>query len=132
MLDVEAELGRIERAVGRAEDDQRAQVRFLEVADLSTIRTALGGSDQFHVLHLSAHGSQTSIELVNEDGAAVQVSAGDLADTLRCAPEVWCRWWWYRAGRRRWRWAAALSGRGVPRVLAMRAWSDEYRRVGPR
>ena len=54
-------------AVTGVAGDPQAQVRILEVASLAQIRQALRG-DEFHVLHLSAHGSAESVELEDEDG----------------------------------------------------------------
>jgi tetratricopeptide (TPR) repeat protein len=59
-----------------------AQVRILEVASLSEIRAALAG-DQFHVLHLSAHGSPAGVELTDEDGNPDPVSTDQLVNALR-------------------------------------------------
>ncbi|MBF9129713.1 CHAT domain-containing protein [Plantactinospora sp. S1510] len=81
-LDVEAEMQAIldsAGAVGRSGD---AQVTILEVGALEQIGQALR-EDQYHVLHLSAHGSPTSIELETEDGDPVQVDAQRLVETLR-------------------------------------------------
>ena len=58
----------------RVADGPQAQVRILEVASLAQIRQALE-RDVFHVLHLSAHGSATSVELEDEDGNPVPVTA---------------------------------------------------------
>lgn len=105
------------------------QVRVLEVASLDQLREALI-QDAFHVLHLSAHGTPTTVELENEDGAATPVETGDLVDVLREAergvPLVVlssCS----GAGRGAEAMAAGLVARGVDRVLAMQApVSDEY------
>jgi tetratricopeptide (TPR) repeat protein len=59
-----------------------AQVRILEVAALAEIRDALA-AEQFHVLHLSAHGSPTQIELEDEDGNPDPVSLDQLVSALR-------------------------------------------------
>jgi len=50
------------------------QVRILEVASLPQIQAALE-ADEFHVLHLSAHGTATVVELEDEDGAPDPVDA---------------------------------------------------------
>jgi CHAT domain-containing protein len=39
--------------------------------------------DQYHVLHLSAHGSPTSVELEDEDGQTVTVTAAELVARLK-------------------------------------------------
>ena len=41
--------------------------------------------DQFHVLHLSGHGSQGGIELEDEDGSPLQVTAAELVERIRNA-----------------------------------------------
>src|SRR5262249_51390093 len=64
--------------------DDDAQVRILEVGSLRQIREAVTG-DAYHVLHLSAHGSRTSVELEDEDGDPVPAGAVDLIDALRHA-----------------------------------------------
>ena len=82
VLDLEAELQAILDAVERANQLGIAQVRVLEVGHPAEIQRALTG-DAFHVLHLSAHGSPGAIELETEDGAALPVSAAELAQRLR-------------------------------------------------
>lgn len=47
-----------------------AQVQILEVAGLAQIEQALQ-ADQYHVLHLSVHGSPDSAELEDDDGNPV-------------------------------------------------------------
>ena len=66
-LDVEAEMQALLDAVTDLDIDDQAQVRILEVASLSEIGAALS-ADQYHVLHLSAHGSASGVELEDEDG----------------------------------------------------------------
>jgi tetratricopeptide (TPR) repeat protein len=83
-LDVEAEMQALLDAVtdldlgGRVE----AQVRILEQASLEQIRQALS-RDQYHVLHLSAHGTTTSVELEDEDGHPHSVTAADLVAAVK-------------------------------------------------
>jgi hypothetical protein len=60
----------------------QAQVRILEVASLTEIGKALE-DDQYHVLHLSAHGSPTGVELEDEDGNPIPAGADDLIAALR-------------------------------------------------
>jgi hypothetical protein len=88
-LDVEAEMHAVLNAVGGLAgggDGQPAgQVRILEVASLAQITGALRGRDRYHVLHLSAHGSPTSVELEDEDGRPVEVSTQRLVSALRDA-----------------------------------------------
>jgi hypothetical protein len=81
-LDTEAEMQAVLDAV--RDMDGPVQVRILEVASLAQIRRALE-QDVFHVLHLSAHGSATSVELEDEDGGPVPVTARDLMQALRQA-----------------------------------------------
>ncbi|MBV9011564.1 MAG: CHAT domain-containing protein [Pseudonocardiales bacterium] len=81
-LDVEAEMQAILDAITELDTEGQAQVRILEVASLDQISAALT-RDQYHVLHLSAHGSPTSVELENEDGQPVVVGAAELVGALR-------------------------------------------------
>jgi len=81
-LAIEAEMQAILDALAGIEGSQAAQVRILEVAGPQEIAAALK-QDRYHVLHLSAHGSRSSIELEDEDGRPVIVSAADLATVLR-------------------------------------------------
>ena len=69
-LDLERELQGILDAVSLAARDGNAEVRFLEVGHPAEIGRALA-HDEYHVLHLSGHGGPGSIELEDEDGAAV-------------------------------------------------------------
>ncbi|WP_370963094.1 tetratricopeptide repeat protein [Amycolatopsis sp. cg9] len=79
VLDGERELARILDAQPDA-----AQVRPLEVAGLADITAALK-RDEYHVLHLSGHGSVDGIELEDEDGHAVLVTPDKLASAIRDA-----------------------------------------------
>jgi len=81
-LDAEAEMQAVLDAV--RDMDGPVQVRIVEVASLAQIRRALE-QDVFHVLHLSAHGSATTVELEDEDGAPVSVTARELMQALRQA-----------------------------------------------
>lgn len=85
-LDVEAEMQAIQDATTLSVGGT-GQLRILEVADLPSIVAAVGGTtgDSFHVLHLSAHGGRGSIELEDEDGNPVSVTARQLVDALRAA-----------------------------------------------
>ncbi|MCE6998602.1 TIR domain-containing protein [Saccharothrix sp. S26] len=85
-LDVEAEMQALLDAVtdldlGLATDSNAmaAQVRILEVASLDEIGRALA-ADQYHVLHLSAHGSDSTVELEDEDGHPLPADADRLDD----------------------------------------------------
>ncbi|MEJ2851873.1 MULTISPECIES: CHAT domain-containing protein, partial [unclassified Saccharothrix] len=89
-LDVEAEMQALLDAVtdldlGLAASnggDTAAQVKILEVASLDEIGRALA-ADQYHVLHLSAHGSDNVVELEDEDGDPVPADADRLVAALR-------------------------------------------------
>ena len=81
-LDVEAAMQAILDATARVDASGAAQVRILEVASPQQIAEALRDA-QYHVLHISAHGSQTGLELEDEDGNAVSVAAADLVVRLR-------------------------------------------------
>lgn len=83
-LDVEAEMQAILDAVSQVPTAGGGGVRILEVASLQQITAALR-AEEFHVLHLSAHGSATNLELENEDGAADVVAAADLIAALRAS-----------------------------------------------
>ncbi|MBX6751642.1 MAG: CHAT domain-containing protein, partial [Micromonosporaceae bacterium] len=80
-LDVEREMQAIIDVVGPLEQAQ-AQVRILEVASLGQIERALH-RDEYHVLHLSAHGSASTVELEDEDGNVETVDAAQLVGALK-------------------------------------------------
>jgi tetratricopeptide (TPR) repeat protein len=122
-LDVEAEMQAVLDAVGEVAGHPRAQVRILEVASLAQIREALR-QDRYHVLHLSAHGSARTVELEDEDGNPVTVTADDLKAALRQAGRPLplivlssCSGGSAAAQAL----AASLVGRGADRVIAMLA-----------
>jgi tetratricopeptide (TPR) repeat protein len=83
-LDTEAEMQAVLDAVADVAGSPQAQVRILEVASLAQVRQALQ-RDAFHVLHLSAHGSAEAVELEDEDGKPVLVTAEALMGALRQA-----------------------------------------------
>ncbi|SDZ53456.1 CHAT domain-containing protein [Asanoa ishikariensis] len=83
-LDVEAEMQALLDSVGDLAAGHGGQVRILEVASLTQIRAALR-EGAFHVLHLSAHGSSTSVELEDEDGDPQLVGSRDLMTVIRDA-----------------------------------------------
>ncbi len=64
--------------------DERAQVRILEATDSRSIAEV----DDYHVLHLAGHGSEDVVEMADEDGAAVAVSAADLAAATQSAGKL--------------------------------------------
>ncbi len=63
--------------VARQSDSENMEVRILEVGSPGLIGAALE-RDAYHVLHLSCHGRPGLIELEDEEGAAVRVSATQL------------------------------------------------------
>ncbi len=122
-LDVEAEMQAVLDAVGEVAGHPRAQVRILEVASLAQIREALR-RDRYHVLHLSAHGSAETVELEDEDGSPVTVTADALKAVLRQAGRPLplivlssCSGGSAAAQAM----AASLAGHGADRVIAMLA-----------
>ncbi|WP_153161065.1 CHAT domain-containing protein [Zoogloea sp. 1C4] len=131
VLDLEAELQRILDAVDVASRHGNAQVKILEVGHPDEIRKALA-ADAFHVLHLSCHGSPGSVELEDEDGKAISVSAEQLAAALLDAhqplPLVFLATCdgGSPAGETA-SFAQALVQKGIPQVLAMQTRvSDDY------
>jgi tetratricopeptide (TPR) repeat protein len=130
-LDVEAEMQAVLDAVAPVSDDPAAQVRILEVASLDQIRRALD-ADRYHVLHLSAHGSPTSIELEDEDGAPATVSTeqvvGALKDAGRPVPLIVLSSCSGAVSSEAM--AAGLVAHGADRVIAMQATvTDTYART---
>ena len=128
-LDVEREMEAVLSAVSGVVAGTPAQVRILEVASLTAIRAALA-SDEYHVLHLSAHGSPDAVELEDEDGGPVQVTADDLMRALKHAGRpvpliVLSSCSGGATGSAAM--AAGLVGHGADRVLAMLApVTDRY------
>jgi tetratricopeptide (TPR) repeat protein len=124
-LDIEAEMQVLLDAVSDLELGayDHAQLRILEVASLTEISKALS-ADQYHVLHLSAHGSAAWVELEDEDGRPVRATVDQLASALhageRALPLVVlasCRGASGGADGL----AATLIRRGADRVIAMQA-----------
>ena len=122
-LDVEAEMQALMDAVADPATGHGGQVRILEVASLSQIADKLRTAD-FHVLHLSAHGSPTQVELEDEDGNPDPVDYRELIGAIRDARTVVplivlssCE----GAGGGGETMAAALIKAGADRVLAMQA-----------
>src|SRR6201996_4199933 len=128
-LDTEAEMAAVLDVVAEVAAAPHAQVCLLEVASLGAIRQALA-SDAYHVLHLSAHGSPDSIELEDEDGAAVTVSTRDLMQALKHSGQTVplitlssCP----GGPQGTEAMAASLLGQGADRVIAMLApVTDDY------
>lgn len=81
MLDYEAELDRIVRAVDRARLDGRALVRVLDWGTASAIRDALR-EERFHVLHISCRASANALVLETADGRPDLVGIRRLATEL--------------------------------------------------
>ncbi len=122
-LDVEAEMQAVLDAVGEVAGGPVAQMRILVLASLAAIRQALE-EDAYHVLHLSAHGSAESVELEDEDGGPVAVTADRLMQALRHAGRpvpliVLSSCSGGSAGTQAM--AAGLVARGADRVIAMLA-----------
>lgn len=84
VLDYERELSTLLDVVDRARENGNAEVKILEVGDPEQIRRALQAR-AYQVLHLSGHGRAGIIELEDEDGRAVPVTAEELAASLRAA-----------------------------------------------
>ena len=84
VLDPERELQNILDAVEPAQRLENVEVRILEVGHPKLIGDALR-RDAYHVLHLSCHGLPGQLELEDEDGRAVRVTAQQLLDPIRDA-----------------------------------------------
>ncbi|QLH38092.1 MAG: CHAT domain-containing protein [Defluviicoccus sp.] len=84
VLDQERELQTILNAVEPAQRHDNAQVRVLEVGHPEEIGKAIQ-DDAYHVLHLSCHGAPGVLELEDEDGRPVDVSAEALIGPIRRA-----------------------------------------------
>ena len=82
VLDHEQELQNILDAVEPAQRLDNVEVKILEVGHPEAIAKAIE-ADAYHVLHLSCHGSPGSLELEDEDGQAVPVTAAELVAPLR-------------------------------------------------
>jgi hypothetical protein len=81
MLDYEAELDRILRAVDRARRQERAVVRVLDWGSATAIRAALR-EERYHILHISCQARLGALVLETEDGSP------DPVDAERFAAEV--------------------------------------------
>ena len=130
-LDHERELGRVLDAVEPAETDDRAQVKILEVGHPDAIRRAMA-TDSYQILHLSGHGDGSGIELEDEDGNPVPITAAQLnqalADTHHWPPPLIVLSACAVAGASDAEaFAVTLIEAGVPNVVAMQApVSDQY------
>ena len=131
VLDLEAELQNIIDALADARRYGNAYVKILEVAHPKEITRALK-EHSYHLLHLSGHGQQGQMELEDEDGNPVQVTAQDLANAMieseRPLPHVFLSACHTGQGDSETvSMAQGLLERGVPSVLAMQsAVSDRY------
>ena len=81
MLDYEAELNRILRAVDRARRQERALVRVLDWGSAAAIRTALREA-RYHILHISCQARPGVLMLETEDGDPDPVDAGRFIDEV--------------------------------------------------
>jgi len=77
VLDQERELQRMLDAVEGARRLENVEVRILEVGSPEQIGEALE-RDAYHVLHLSCHGGPGLLELEDEEGGALPVTAAEL------------------------------------------------------
>ena len=131
VLDPERELQNILDAVEPAQRLEDVEVRILEVGHPKLIGDAIR-RDAYHVLHLSCHGLPGQLELEDEDGRAVRVTAQQLLDPIRDAgrplPMVFlntCHGGVHEGEAASF--AEALLRAGVPCVLAMQASvTDRY------
>ncbi|MFI7430062.1 tetratricopeptide repeat protein [Micromonospora sp. NPDC049836] len=128
-LDVEAEMQAVLDAVSDPTAEHGGEVQILEVASLRQISEALA-KDDYHVLHLSAHGSPQSVELEDEDGRPAQVGTRQLIEALRdvgkAVPLIVLSSCSGAAGSAD-AMAAGLVRAGADRVMAMQApISDAY------
>ena len=124
VLDQERELQNILDAVDLTRHNENCEVRILEVGHPEVIGKAME-ADAYHVLHLSCHGLPGAIELEDEEGNALAVSAADLLEPIRRAgrplPLVLLNLSWRRPSS-----ANCQSGRGV----ASRRYSRRRRHAG--
>ncbi|MEA2676543.1 MAG: hypothetical protein QOJ81_684, partial [Chloroflexota bacterium] len=133
VLDYEQEFQNILDAVEDAQRHENVQVRILEVCHPDVIAEAIE-RDPYHVLHLSCHGSPGLLELEDEEGRAVPVTASQLVDALRRTgkplPLVFlsaCHGGVQKEQTASF--AESLLRAGIPSVLAMQtAVSDHYAR----
>ena len=131
VLDLEHELQSILDAVEPRAHQGNAEVRFLEIGHPQQIRKALQ-LDAYHVLHLSGHGGPGTIEMEDEDGAPVMVTATRLAQHLQAAhrnvPLVFLSsCFGATPGAEAGAMATELVRAGVPFVVAMQAGvTDRY------
>ena len=135
VLDYERELSTILDAIDRARQYGNAEVKILEVGHPDQIRQAVLAR-AYHVVHLSGHGRAGLIELEDEDGRAVPVTAGELAASLRAdgrrPPLIFLASCLSGAGDTDGRgsetggFAQGLLAQGLPFVIAMQASVSDW------
>ena len=82
VLDQERELQNLLDAVEEAQRREQVEVRILEVGHPAVIGASIE-RDAYHVLHLSCHGLPGELELEDEEGRAVRVTAEELLEPMR-------------------------------------------------
>lgn len=82
VLDMERELQNILNAVEEAQRLENVEVRILEIGHPAVIADAIE-RDAYHVLHVSCHGMPGRLELEDEDGGAVSVTANELLEPIK-------------------------------------------------
>jgi hypothetical protein len=137
LLDYEAELDRMLRAVDHARREERAHVRVLDWGSVAAIRAALG-EERYHILHISCQARSGELILETADGQPDPVNAERFADEVlvpdQGVPLVVLAGCVARGGPDPDASGASLStlargllGHGVPAVMAMSSdVSDRY------
>jgi CHAT domain-containing protein len=130
LLDYERELQYILDAVEHAQRNANVEIRILEVGHPKVIAEA-ADRDDYHVLHVSGHGGVGVLEMEDEDGNPVLVTAADLIGALkrpgRPLPLVFLNA--CHGGVEREQTASfslSLLQAGVPCVLAMQTSVSDY------
>ena len=126
-LNLDAEIDRIHNALQSPLRLADSRVRLVSPGTLAELRDAVA-NEPFHVVHLSCHGLPGSILLEDEEGAAVQVSAADLAAAVRGVPLVVLAGCSTAVGNENLPGLARdLIAAGIPAVVAMAApVSDDF------
>ena len=81
LLDYEAELDRLLRAVDRARREERAHVRVLDWGSVAGIRAALS-EERYHILHISGQARSGELILETTDGQPDPVDAERFSDEV--------------------------------------------------
>ena len=81
LLDYEAELNRMLRAVDRARREERVHVRVLDWGSVAAIRAALS-EERYHILHISCQARADELILETADGQPDPVGARRFADEV--------------------------------------------------